>query len=98
MNYLPLGMEFFLVLAMAGVVILVLLAMDVPSYAYRRIGISVDYINIPVARLRGEIRRISARITVFGVTYRVPAVVEEGRTTIAVNVGGPSCPPRWRST
>ena len=111
MNYLPLGMEFFLVLAMAGVVILVLLAFDVLSYAYRRIGISVDwmavillaaligsYINIPVARLRGEIRRISARTTVFGVTYRVPAVVEEGRTTIAVNVGGPLCPPRWRST
>ncbi len=105
MNYLPLGMEFFLVLAMAGVVILVLLAFDVLSYAYRRIGISVDwmavillaaligsYINIPVARLRGEIRRISARITVFGVTYRVPAVMEEGRTTIAVNVGGSLVP------
>ena len=42
MNYLPLGMEFFLVLAMAGVVVLVLLAFDVLSYAYRRIGMSVD--------------------------------------------------------
>ena len=33
MNYLPLGMEFFLVLAMGGVVILVLLTFDVLSYA-----------------------------------------------------------------
>lgn len=105
MNYLPLGMEFFLVLAMAGAVILVLLAFDVVSYAYRRIGISADwmavilltaligsYINIPVARLRGEIRQISARVTVFGVTYRVPLAIQEGRTTIAVNVGGALVP------
>ena len=46
MNYLPLGMEFFLVLAMAGAVILVLLAFDVLSHACRRIGISVDWMAV----------------------------------------------------
>ena len=51
------------------------------SYAYRRIGINVDwtavillaaligsYISL-VARLRGQICYISARVTVFGVLY-----------------------------
>lgn len=103
--YMPLGMGFFVALVVLGVLVVGLLGFDVLSYAYRRIGISVGWmavilaaalvgsaINVPVARLRGEVREISAPVTVFGVAYRVPLAVEEGRTTVAVNVGGAVVP------
>lgn len=103
--YMPLGSGFFLVLAMVGLLIVGLVAFDALSYAYRRIGISVEWmaiimaaallgslINIPVARLRAEVRKVSAPVTVFGVTYRVPLVINTGRTIIEVNVGGAIVP------
>jgi len=102
--YMPLGAGFFLALVMAGLLVGVL-AFDALSYAYQRIGISVGWmaiimagallgslINIPVARLRAEVREVSTPVTVFGVTYRVPVTVRIGRTTIAVNVGGAIVP------
>src|SRR5271165_4833712 len=36
--------------------------------------------------------RSAPPVTVFGVTYRVPLIVQTGRTTIAVNVGGAIVP------
>ena len=103
--YMPLGTGFFVALAAAGLLITGLLALDVLSYAYRRIGISESwmaiilaaalmgsFVNVPVARLRGKIREIDAPVTVFGVTYRVPLAVEAGRITIAVNAGGAVVP------
>ncbi len=103
--YVPLGTGFFLVLLVAGLLIVGLVAFDALSYAYRRIGISVEWmaiimaaallgslINIPVARLRAKVSEVSAPVTVFGVTYRVPLIVQTGRTTIAVNVGGAIVP------
>jgi uncharacterized membrane protein len=70
--YAPLGTAFFLTLAMAGLLIIGLVALDALSYAYHRIGISLGWmaiilaaallgsvINIPVARLRAEVRQIS---------------------------------------
>lgn len=103
--YIPLGTGFFLVLATAGLLIVGLFAFDALSYAYQRIGIGVGWmalimaaallislINAPVARLRAQVRQISAQVTVFGVTHRVPLVARTGRTTIAVNVGGAVVP------
>jgi uncharacterized membrane protein len=103
--YMPLGAAFFVALAAGGLLIIGLAAFDALSYVYRRIGISVEWmaiilaaallgslINIPVARLRSQVRQISAPVTVFGVTYRVPMAVQSGRTTIAVNVGGALIP------
>ena len=49
-------------------------------------------INIPVARLRAEVRQTSTTVTVFGVTYRIPVAVRTRGTTIAVNVGGAIVP------
>jgi len=37
-------------------------------------------INIPVARRPAKVRQITARVTVSGVTYRVPLAVQTGRT------------------
>jgi len=109
--YAPLGTAFFLALAMVGLLVFGLVALDALSYAYHRIGISLGWmaiilaagllgsmINIPVARLRAEVRHISTTVTVFGVTYRVPLAIRTGSTTIAVNVGGASSPRRSRST
>jgi uncharacterized membrane protein len=89
----------------AGLLIVGLFVFDALSYAYQRIGISVGWmalvlaaallgslINVPVARLRAEVREFTARVTVFGVTYRVPLVARTGRTMIAVNVGGAIVP------
>jgi uncharacterized membrane protein len=103
--FMPLGLGFFIALVVLGVLVLGLLGFDVLSYVYHRIGISVGWmaiifgaallgsmINIPVARLRGEVCQVSAPVTVFGVTYRVPMAAEQRRTTIAVNVGGAIVP------
>jgi uncharacterized membrane protein len=103
--YAPLGWAFFVALAIAGLLIIGLVAVDALSYVYHRIGISIGWmviilaaallgsmINIPVARLRAEVRRTSAMVTVFGVTYRIPVAVRTGSTTIAVNVGGAIVP------
>ena len=103
--YAPLGMAFFLTLAMAGLLVIGLVALDALSYVYHRIGISLGWmaiimaaallgslVNIPVARLRAEVREITAPVTVFGVTYRVPLAIRTGSTTIAVNVGGAIVP------
>jgi uncharacterized membrane protein len=103
--YAPLDTAFFLGLAMAGLLIVGLLALNALSYAYHRIGISLGWmviilaagllgsmINIPVARLRAQIRQESTTVTVFGVTYRIPLAVRTGSTTIAVNVGGAVVP------
>jgi len=103
--YAPLGTAFFLALAIAGLLIIGLVALDALSYVYHRIGISIGWmaiimaaallgsmINIPVARLRAEVRQESTTVTVFGVTYRVPLTIRTGRTTIAVNVGGAVVP------
>jgi len=90
--YIPLGSGFFLVLLVAGLLIVGLVAFDALSYAYQRIGISVEWmgiimaaallgslVNIPVARLRVKVSEVSAPVTVFGVPYRVPLAVQTGR-------------------
>jgi uncharacterized membrane protein len=103
--FAPLGWAFFLALAMAGLLVIGLVALDALSYAYHRIGISLGWmaiilagallgsmINIPVARLRSEVRQENTAVTVFGVTYRIPLAIRTGSTTIAVNVGGAIVP------
>ena len=101
----PLGTVFFLASAVVGLLVIGLVALDALSYVYHRIGISLGWmaiitaaallgsmINIPVARLRAEVRQTSTTVTVFGVTYRVPLAIRTGSTTIAVNVGGAIVP------
>jgi len=103
--YAPLGWAFFAALVIVGLLVISLAALDALSYVYHRIGISLGWmaiilaaallgsvINIPVARLRAEIRHTSATATVFGVTYRIPVAVRTRSTTIAVNVGGAIVP------
>ena len=103
--YVPLGWAFFAALVIVGLLVISLVALDALSYVYHRIGISLGWmaiimaaallgsvINIPVARLRAEVRQTSTTVTVFGVTYRIPVAVRTRSTTIAVNVGGAIVP------
>jgi uncharacterized membrane protein len=103
--FVPLSAGFFVILAAAGLLVIVLLGFDVLSEAYRHLGISPGWmavilaaalagstINIPVATLRAKVREISVPVRVFGVTYRVPQLVRTGHTTVAVNVGGAIVP------
>ncbi len=72
-------------LAVAALLVVGLLAFDVLSYTYRHLGISIgwmalilatallgSFINIPIARLRSQVRQTTAPVSVFGVTYRIP--------------------------
>ena len=65
--YVPLGTAFFLALAIVGLLVIGLVALDAMSYVYHRIGISLRWmaiimvaglvgsvINIPVAGLRAQ--------------------------------------------
>jgi uncharacterized membrane protein len=103
--YAPLDTAFVMGLATAGLLIIGLVAFDALSYVYHRIGISLGWmaiilagallgsmINIPVARLRAQVRQENTLVTVFGVTYRIPLAIRTGSTTIAVNVGGAIVP------
>jgi len=103
--YTPLGTGSFLVLAVAGLLIVGLAAFDALSYAYRRIGISAGWIAIyhgrraagqphqhPGRQAPGQGQR--GQHPDHGVRGDLPRplAVRTGRTTIAVNVGGAIVP------
>jgi len=103
--FTPLGTGFLLILVAAGLLTIGLVGFDVLSYVSRRIGIGTgwlaiilsagllgSFVNIPVARLRAKTRTASVPVRAFGMLYYVPTVIREGRTTIAVNVGGAIIP------
>jgi uncharacterized membrane protein len=103
--YWPVPPRFVLISAFAVAVLGLLIAVDVASYAYARLGLdgwwlcavllaSVlgSWFNIPIARLRGEIVFAPIAVRVFGMTYIVPHWVQEGTKIIAVNVGGALIP------
>jgi uncharacterized membrane protein len=102
-GYWPMGTPY--VLALLSLVIIAVVLVSVAGYAYRRIGLSVGWldgilvgsflgsrINIPVWRWRGRSVVEPVDVVVFGVRYRVPAVRRTDGTTLAVNVGGAVIP------
>jgi uncharacterized membrane protein len=85
-------------------VVTVLLALNVVSFAFAKIGVSSrvivplffasllgSLVNIPIARLRGERIAHPRVVVVFGVRYLIPALEREP-TILAVNVGGAVIP------
>lgn len=105
LNYLPLSVPFFALIAGIFLMLLAMLAVGVLRYAYMRLGISSpaallilvgslfgSYINIPVAQL-AEQRMLSGQVVpFFGMEYVIPVVVDWPGTVIAVNVGGALIP------
>jgi uncharacterized membrane protein len=104
-NRHPLPPLFAGALALLAAVLVALFVLNAIAYAYRRIGISEGalfglvwlslvggFINIPVARLRGQAQRGVREIVAFGVRYRVPVLQAPAPTTLAVNLGGAVIP------
>jgi len=104
-NRHPLAPAFALALAVLAGIVVVLFAVDVLGYAYRRIGIGQGslltliwislvggFVNIPVAKLRGRETIGIGEFRVFGVRYRVPVLTREPATIVAVNLGGAVIP------
>ena len=99
---------FFLIIAF----LFALVEIGVMSYAFNALGLPPNaafwaliislfgsYINIPVSRVEGGETSPLEMVSHFGVRYRVPTHLAEGRsTTVAINVGGaivPLCICAW---
>ena len=102
--YWPLTAPFLAAGFIAVLVLIAFVQVGVFSYALGRLGIGPaqatlvllaslagSVINIPVARLRGNVTQLRQLVTVFGMRYVIP-VVRSSRTTVAVNVGGAVVP------
>lgn len=105
LQYLPLSLPFFSILAAAFLILVALLQIGVLTYAYMRIGLSVSatlllllgslvgsYFNFGVAQLPGEQVMSGREISFYGMHYVAPIVVDWPGTIIAVNVGGALIP------
>jgi uncharacterized membrane protein len=102
--YWPLARPFLIAVVLAAVLMVALLQVGVVSYALRRLGIGPvqamgvllagllgSVVNLPVARLRGQVVHAARSVTVFGVRYLIPVRTTRD-TIIAVNVGGALVP------
>lgn len=105
LNYLPLTLPFFSVLAALFAVLVVFVEIRVLRYAYLRAGVNSrvvllvllvslfgSYINIPVAQLPARQVVSGQVIPFYGMQYIIPSVTEWPGTVIAVNVGGAIVP------
>ncbi len=105
MHYFPLALPFLLIFFFLFLFLIVLIEIGVLSYAYRRIGVSRryaflllflsllgSYVNIPIARLPPETVHSGNVVSLYGMKYVIPAVINWPGTIIAVNVGGALIP------
>ncbi len=103
--YLPVALPIILLLALLLVVFVVLVELRVLAYAYRKIGVRPRYVfglmlltllgshvNVPLYSLRVEHLIPPHTVWFFGLPYEVPEAVHEGRTLVAINVGGALIP------
>ncbi len=102
--YWPLARPFLAVAILAAVALVALLQVGIVTYAFRRLGIGPDWaavvllvsllggaVNLPVARRRGGLVKVSRSVTVFGIRYLVPVLAHRD-TIVAVNLGGALVP------
>jgi uncharacterized membrane protein len=105
LNYLPLTLPFFSLLAGVLLVLVVLIEIGTLRYAYLRLGVSSraafflllasllgSDINIAVAQLPAREILSGQDVWFFGMRYVIPSVVQWPGTVIAVNVGGAVIP------
>lgn len=105
LNYLPLPLPFFSIIAGLFALLVLLLLIGVLRYAYLRLGISPlaaflvllgsllgSYVNIPAAQLPARRLLSGEEVPFFGMHYVIPLVLNWPGTVIAVNVGGAVIP------
>jgi uncharacterized membrane protein len=105
MHYFPVTPLFMLLLLAAFVVLVGLVEFRVITYAYEKMGLGYHYIlailflsllgsaiNIPIADFPGGDVVVEKAVNFFGVWYAVPEVEHQGRTILAINLGGALIP------
>jgi len=105
LNYLPLALPFFYILAIAFLALVALIEVGALRYAYVRLGVRSrvalllllasligSYVNIAISQLPGGQIGSGQEISFYGMRYIIPEVVEWPGTVIAVNVGGAVIP------
>jgi uncharacterized membrane protein len=105
MHYLPIGLPFFFLLLVLFLALIVLIEINVLSYAYQKMGVNQryvfalllfsllgSYINIPIYQLPPEQIRSGGTVFFYGVPYVIPMVTEAPGTVIAINLGGAIIP------
>ena len=105
LQYLPLALPHFSLLALIFLVLVVWIEVQALRSAYLGMGfgphaalilllgsLAGSYLNIPVARLPGEQIVSGQAVWYFGMHYVIPEVISRPGTVIAVNVGGALIP------
>lgn len=88
-----------------GVLVVGMVELGAVSYAYDRMGIGPgwmaavlvasllgSFVDVPVAVIPARLVRVEVPVRVYGVLVRVPALLHEHGTVVAVNVGGAVVP------
>jgi len=103
--YSPLALPFFLLLFILLAVFVFVVEVRILAYAYRKVGVRPryvfavmllsligSYVNIPLYRVPVVRVLPPQEDWMFGLRYEVPAVIEQGVTVVAINVGGALIP------
>ena len=105
MQYIPIGLPFFLAFWFLFGLLVLLIQIGVLEYVFESMGVNRrymfsllvgcllgSYINIPVAELPAEQVRAGQIVDYFGVQYVIPVVINHPGTILAVNLGGAIIP------
>jgi uncharacterized membrane protein len=105
MHYFPVTPLFMVLLFVVLAAVVALLQFGVLTYAYEKMGVGRRYIlgilllsllgsaiNIPIAELPAKDIVVQSTVDYFGVRYAVPTIEHQGRTILAINLGGALIP------
>ncbi len=105
MQYIPLGLPFFVAFWLLFGLIVFLIQIGILHYVFESMGVSRrymfsllvfcllgSYVNIPIAELPAEQMRAGKIVDFYGMQYVVPVLVTRPGTVIAVNLGGAVIP------
>jgi uncharacterized membrane protein len=105
LHYFPVTPLFMVLLGVLLIFVIAMVEVGAITYAYEKIGIRRRYVftilllsllgsavNIPIAEFPARDIRVEQVINFFGIDYVVPTVEHEGRTVLAINLGGALIP------
>jgi uncharacterized membrane protein len=105
MQYIPIGLPFFLAFWLLFGLLVLLIEIGVLEYVFESMGVHRrymfsllvlclmgSYINIPVAELPAQHVLAGQIVDYFGIEYQVPVLINHPGTVIAVNLGGAVIP------
>jgi uncharacterized membrane protein len=105
LHFFPLALPFVLVLLVLISFWIISVEIGILQFAYEKMGVNRryvfgllllslvgSYVNVPVAELPGEHLVQGQVVSFFGMRHVIPMVVNEGRTIVAVNLGGAIIP------